>query len=320
MMEKKKRGRPPKARVEVVAHGPPLPTEPIVLSRASMESPAEPIRTIVKVDPEALIARAIDKGLPLESLERLLAMRRELKAEWAREQYFKALSGFQKECPVIGKGKEVHSKDGKLRYKYAPLDEIIGQVKVALEAWGFSYTVQTSQTDKAVTSVCHAHHVDGHSETSEFTIPMDPEAYMNESQKIASAMTYAKRYAFCNSFGIMTGDMDDDANGTGGPLEKLRPAKAPDETTITGKPLLSLGNRLTTLIASPFLTEEDRVKIRGEYRATCTTDKRRGEYLLNWENIVEARKQADMSGAEKAFFEDQNKPLPGEKVYEVGAK
>jgi ssDNA-binding Zn-finger/Zn-ribbon topoisomerase 1 len=98
------------------------------------------------------------------------------------------------------------------------------------------------------------------------------------------------------------------------------PPRAPVETTITGKPAASLGNRLTALIANTYLTEEDRVKIRGEYRATCTTDKRRGEYLDKWEATIVERKAADMSGAEKAFFEDQNKPLPGEKVYEVGAE
>src|SRR3990167_3791525 len=38
---------------------------------------------------------------------------------------------------------------------------------------------------------------------------------MNAAQKVASALTYAKRYAFCNAFGILTGDADDDARLTG---------------------------------------------------------------------------------------------------------
>jgi hypothetical protein len=176
----------------------------------------------VQVNPQALLVQAIQKGLPLEAIERLLAMRKELKAEWAKEQYFTALSDFQAQCPNIIKDKDVFDRDGKFRYSYAPLDVIVTAVKDALQANGFSYTIITSQSEKDVTAECHAHHRDGHSEVSQFTIPMDPKAYMNESQKIASAMTYAKRYAFCNAFGIMTSDQDDDAQETGEPKKESR--------------------------------------------------------------------------------------------------
>jgi hypothetical protein len=176
----------------------------------------------VQVNPQALLVQAIQKGLPLEAIERLLAMRKELKAEWAKEQYFTALSDFQAQCPNIIKDKDVFDRDGKFRYSYAPLDVIVTAVKDALQANGFSYTIITSQSEKDVTAECHAHHRDGHSEVSQFTIPMDPKAYMNESQKIASAMSYAKRYSFCNAFGIMTSDQDDDAQGTGEPKKESR--------------------------------------------------------------------------------------------------
>ena len=47
---------------------------------------------------------------------------------------------------------------------------------------------------------------------STFKVPIDKEGYMNAPQKFASALTFAKRYAFCNAFGILTGDEDDDSN------------------------------------------------------------------------------------------------------------
>lgn len=168
----------------------------------------------VSVDPGALIARAIDKGVSVEQMERLLVMRRELKAEWAREQFFRSLATFQRDCPTIIKSAAVdfaNKRGGTTHYNYAPLDVIVTAVKANLEACGFSYTVKTSQSDAAVTSTCEAHHIDGHTEATSFTIPIDKEAYMNDAQKVASAMTYSKRYAFCNAFGIMTGDADDDA-------------------------------------------------------------------------------------------------------------
>lgn len=168
---------------------------------------------LTAMNPQALLDKAIEKGLPLESLQKLLDMRRELKAEWARERFFEDLPRFQAACPIIGKSKTAHGK--KFDYKYAPLEEIVSQVKKPLEQFGFSYTIVTKQPDHAVTAICNVHHVDGHTESSEFTIPIDPEAFMNDSQKIASAMTYATRYALRNALGIVTGDMDDDGESTG---------------------------------------------------------------------------------------------------------
>ena len=169
-------------------------------------------KTLMSVNPESLISQAIQKNVPIETMERLLAMRRELKEEWAREEYFKALSIFQQACPSIPKKKEVHDGNGKLRYKYAPLDVIVETIKTSERINGFSHTIQTRQEKDCVTAICTIHHKAGHSESSEFTIPIDPKAYMNAAQKVASALTYAKRYAFNNAFGIMTTDEDNDAN------------------------------------------------------------------------------------------------------------
>lgn len=171
----------------------------------------------VMISAEALISQGIDKGLSIDGMERLLKMRTELKSEYAREEFARALSAFQSQCPVIGKGSEAKDKDGKVRYRYAALGEISEAVAPLLEKNGLSYTFKTKQSDKSVTAICIVKHLAGHAEETEFEIPIDPKAYMNEAQKVASALTYAKRYAFMNAFGIMTGDEDDDGNATGAP-------------------------------------------------------------------------------------------------------
>ncbi len=165
---------------------------------------------------ESLIAKAIEHQVPIETMERLLAMRKELKAEQAREAFYRALSGFQAACPVIPKTKtaEVLSRSGgSYRYSYAPLDGIVKVIAPLLQQYGLSFTVQTrlEQEPLSQVAVCTVHHVDGHSESSEFRAPIDQGARMNEMQKAASAQTYAKRYALCNALGILTGDEDDDA-------------------------------------------------------------------------------------------------------------
>jgi len=170
-----------------------------------------------EVDPERLIAKALDKGLPVEALEKLLAMRRELKAEWAKERYFSALAGFQSECPTIEKKKAVANKDGSLRYHYAPLEDIIGQLRTLLEKYGFSYTAFPKQTAGHVGVVTTVYHRDGHGESCEVTIPIEPSQWMNGAQVVGSALTYARRYSFCGAFGIATADEDDEGQSAGTP-------------------------------------------------------------------------------------------------------
>lgn len=167
---------------------------------------------------ESLLAKAIERGADINTLERLLAMRKELMAEQARNAFFNALSGFQAKCPIIPKTKtaKIQSRTGgSYSYSYAPLEVIVKQVSPILCEWGLSFTIQTRLESEplSIVAICTVHHCAGHSESSEFRAPIDQEARMNDMQKAASAQTYAKRYALCNALGILTGDDDDDGHG-----------------------------------------------------------------------------------------------------------
>ena len=158
---------------------------------------------------------AIDKGMPVETLERLLLMRDKLVAEQARNAFFRDLAAFQQDCPVIVKDKEVMNKDGRsVRYRYAPLDSIVRQIAGSLATHGFSYQFTTATDDKSINVTCHARHREGHTEVTTFVSQIDPQAFMNLAQKFGSALTFGKRYAFLAAFGIMTGDEDDDSQST----------------------------------------------------------------------------------------------------------
>lgn len=205
------------------------------LVNQSTESP------MTALDVQVLIAQAIDKNVPVETMEKLLAMRTQLKAEWSREQYHQALASFQAEQPIIQKTKIVMNKDGKTeRYRYAPLDSIVSQLRKPLEEHGFSYRIEAGIDGRVVKATCIVTHKAGHSESSDFAVPIDPDAYMNEAQKYAAALTFAKRYAFCDSLGVLTGDADDDAVSisTTAPsmVEKHRRTKKYEEETGAGDP------------------------------------------------------------------------------------
>ena len=168
-------------------------------------------RDIVSV--EQFISSAIETKVPVETMERLFALRKEVKAEAAKEAFIVAMSTFQAKCPIIKKNKDVLNKDkSTLRYSYASLDSIVSQVKEILGANGLSYSTQVKNETGFLTAICTVTHILGHSESSDFKIPIDTEGFMTAPQKYASALTFAKRYAFCNALGILTGEDDADAN------------------------------------------------------------------------------------------------------------
>lgn len=188
----------------------------------------------VQTDGDHLIALAINKGVDVETLERLLVMRDKLRAERARDEYFRSLAMFQSQIPPIHKSRKVKDKNGKHRYSYAPMEEIVAVIREPLMNNGFSYRIEPEQTKETVAARCIVHHVGGHSESTRFEVPIDPEAYMNAAQKVASALTYSKRYALCDALGIVTADEDDDAQATeretaAGQDRRPAPAAKPDK-------------------------------------------------------------------------------------------
>lgn len=162
---------------------------------------------------ENFITKAIEMNAPVETMEKLFALHKDVKAERAKEAFVQAVSKFQAECPIIKRNKDVLNKDGKsVRYSYASLDSIVSQVKATLGSCGLSYTTDVVNETGFIIAVCKITHILGHSETSSFKIPIDTEGYMSAPQKYASALTFAKRYAFCNALGILTGEDDFDAS------------------------------------------------------------------------------------------------------------
>ena len=186
------------------------------------------IKALAVIQPEELISQAVNKGVPVETMERLLAMRTQIKQEQARESFFIALSKFQKECPVIEKTKPVKNAQGKEMYKYAPLDSIISQTKDIVEKHGFSYTIKTFQANNTITVVCEAHHIDGHTEPTEITLPVESK-FMTAQQAVGAALSFAKRYTFCDAFGILTGDEDNDATSIAEEIPVKKEIKEPPE-------------------------------------------------------------------------------------------
>ena len=161
------------------------------------------------------IEKAIEKNLPVETMERLFTLRSKWKADQAKEAFVASLANFQSEVPIITKKKKVLNKDGSLRYLYAPMDSVIQQIRKHLADSGFSYTWDSTRDDQHIKVVCKLIHIEGHSEQSSFDIPIEKSQFMTSPQSYATAQSYAKRYTLLNVLGIGTADEDTDATDTG---------------------------------------------------------------------------------------------------------
>ncbi len=198
---KKQQGKPPAPVVETGLVPSTQTPEPVVL----------PTPTSITAGADALLSQAVATGATIDTLERLMKLRREMLAEEAQKAFNKAMAEFQAECPVIAKTKSVKTNDGKLAYKYAPIESAVLQVKELIQKHGFRYSTTMKLKDGNVIAYCRVVHELGHEEVSEMEVPLGNKTQiMSQSQVVAAASTFAKRYAFLNAFGIMTGDEDND--------------------------------------------------------------------------------------------------------------
>lgn len=213
---------------------------------------------------ESMIVQAIKSKVPVETMERILAMRRELKAEFAKKAYDESMAEFQAKCPTIKKTKEVKTKAGIVAYRFAPLESIVEQVAPFLQVSGFSYSTTMELLPTGVRVVVKSTHKEGHSELSPMEVPLGNKTdIMSASQVVAAAQTFAKRYAFCNAFGILTGDEDND--GQTDKLNSLKDNNIPVKTARVEpsyKQKIAHLCKLLNIPLDPF-TEEKITKITG---------------------------------------------------------
>jgi len=153
--------------------------------------------------PSALLEIAINKNADVEKLDRLMEMQVKWEEREAKKMHTIALTNFQKKCPVITKSKQGHN------YKYAPMSDIIVQIKDALAECGLSYRFEQNDGD-GITITCIITHVAGHSESTKMKASPDTSGSKNIIQAIGSTVTYLQRYTLLGALGIATADEDMD--------------------------------------------------------------------------------------------------------------
>lgn len=189
--------------------------------------------SLMRLDPQALISKAIEAGSGIDTMERLVALAKDVREVQAREAWYSAMAEFQQTCPSIKKTAtaKITTRVGpSYTYRYAPLDEIMGVIQPVMGPLGLSVSWRSRVEPAQVVVSCRVSHTLGHHEESgDIAMPVvQGDGGANPAQRVGIAATYAKRYSLLGIIGMAPED-DDDAQS-----QEDRPAQMQVQDTETG--------------------------------------------------------------------------------------
>lgn len=183
--------------------------------------PAMPVALSAEPSAGQMMQAMITAGITTENVaafKELVLLQERSEDRNAKRQFAAAFSALQAELPAVQAMQVVPNKDGSVRYKYAPYEEVLKQVKPYLDKHGFSLRFSQKLDTGRITMSCTLLHNGGHTETNEFTCRIGsgpPSA--SEAQADGAASSYAQRGALCDALNIVV-RKDTDANIEGGTI------------------------------------------------------------------------------------------------------
>lgn len=198
------------------------------------EDAKEETALVRRLDPQALILKALENNSGIETLERLFALAKDVRGEQAREAWNEAMSQFQKKCPKIVKTEsaDIQTRGGaRFSYRYASLEGMLSILQPVLTPLGLSVSWRTRIETGKVVANCRISHDLGHFEESgEVVMPIPEEGTSGATapQRVGIALTYAKRHSLMLISGIAPEEDPDAAIP-----EKKEPAPMPRRASET---------------------------------------------------------------------------------------
>ena len=164
------------------------------------------------------IQLAMDPGVDVEKLDRLILIQRELIAERSKRDFMAGLSEIMPALPSIAKTGAIILKDG-TKQPFARYEDIDRVVRPLLARHGFALRFTTDPIEGGkIRVVMYVSHIGGHIEKSSVDLPVDQTGSKNATQAVGSTLSYGKRYLVTMFFNIITEGQDDDGNGGSDPI------------------------------------------------------------------------------------------------------
>jgi hypothetical protein len=184
--------------------------------RKSPKPPALPQPTTLM---QAIIAASSNPQVDTGKVRELVELHKTLQAcEWQRA-FNAAMTECQAELGPVARN-QANTSTGS---RYADLAQLAEHALPVVHKHGFALTFGEAATPKAghIGVAVRISHRDGHTERSEFHVPVDVAGFKGTPNKTAihgwgSALTYCRRYALLCAFNVIVAG-DDDGNAAGKP-------------------------------------------------------------------------------------------------------
>lgn len=171
----------------------------------------------------AMLQAVVEKGVSADNVaavEAMVNLFERLQAKDAEKAFNTSFIELQKEVPQIKATKPVKNKDGTIRYRFAPLEEIDAELRPLALKHGFTYSFSEGESSdpNKICKICTVYHVAGHRRDNKFAVRKSAPPGSTDTQADSSTHSYAKRGVLCDAFGIIIEHMDDDARMIGKPI------------------------------------------------------------------------------------------------------
>jgi hypothetical protein len=157
---------------------------------------------------------ARDPSVDVDKMRQLVELRKDLRREDRLENasiaFNEAFADMQPNLPAVAK--RGASNNG----AYATWEDIQAAINPVLHAHGFGLMFKTDTGGERVKVTAILRHRGGHSESTDFELKPDKSGNKQDVHAVASAVSYAKRYAAGALLNIQTSGEDDDGKAAEG--------------------------------------------------------------------------------------------------------
>ena len=183
---------------------------------ATLVAPAE-----IRSEPQlemAMIRLAVEKGAPIETIERLVALQEKMLARQAEIEFNEALNRVQSKIKRVAP--DLDNSQTRSKYaSYAAIDAVIRPL-YSEEGFSLSFTEEDCPKPEHVRIVCFVSR-GAHTRLYRKDMPADGKGakggdVMTKTHAAAAADSYAKRYLVKDIFNVAIGEDDTDGNITNG--------------------------------------------------------------------------------------------------------
>lgn len=168
-----------------------------------------------KLDMPTILEAVIKAGVTPENL----AVVRTMMEMEAKRAFAEAFTRLQAALPKVQATVAVPNSNGTVRYRFAPFEAIMDQVRGPLAENGFTVSFSQRFEGDRMVETCTLMHAGGHSRSTDFAgrVGKGPPG-CTETQADGAAGSYFKRFALCDALGIVISHLDNDARAEGGAI------------------------------------------------------------------------------------------------------